>query len=1225
MPTIGVADILVVPVFKDLQKKVGKELDAAASSAGDSAGQSLGSKLTGAVGGFMSGTMKAAGIAGGLTVGAAFGTALAKGFGRLQAIEEAKAKLSGLGHSAETVQGIMNDAMAAVKGTAFGLGDAASVAAGAVAAGVKPGKDLERTLKLTGDAATIAGVGMGEMGAIFNKVSASNKIQGDVIAQLNDAGIPIIQLLGKELGKSAEETVNLASQGKINFETFQNAMEKGLGGAALKSGETLRGAFKNTIASVGRIGASLLSGVYPKIQQFFAGAINWLKPLEEGAKIAGAAIGDFLDKALSGAKAIWDLVVGGDFTPKFREIFHVEEDSQLVDFLLRVRDGAQGLYDLMVKGDYTGKLAAAFGWQEDSKFVDFLLTVREEVKKIPDALGQVIGAAKDVAKWLWDMREPIVVIAGLIAFTLIPHWIALGVEAIASAAKQAQAWATSKGAAVKGAFTHSWAVVVMVAGWVSMAAAAVSSGAITAAIWLMYQWDSVKAVAAMLVAKASIIGSWIAMAAQATVQAVKMAAAWVIALGPVGWAIGIIAALVAGFVWAYNNVGWFKDGVDAALKAVGDFFSWLWTDIIKPVFEGIGAVIQWVYESIIKPVFDGIMAAVRFVGDVFNWLYTNILKPVFDSAAVVLGGFYLLFRGIFQVVVSIIQNILAPLFMWWWNNVMVPVFQGIGSTIADWWNSAVSIFNGAVGFVRDVLAAVFTWFHDAIIKPVFDAIGAAISWVSDNVIKPVVDAWNLWFGTILPAAVNWLYNNVIKPVFDAIGNAINWVWLNVIKPTIDTWVYFFQNILGPAAKWLYETIIKPAFDGIGSAIKWVWENVIKPVFDTLSDFITKTIPKAFEDGVGFIKKFWDGLQEIAKAPVRFVVDTVINDGLIGAFNTVAGILPGVDKLPRVALPKGFMNGGYTGNGAKDEPAGIVHGGEFVFTKEQTRRAGVRNLYALADSLAGYMNGGFVNPLKQMIETQGYNRVHKGVDYAASVGTPVFATENGRVSWSGPGIAAPGVWGGNEIHVDGGSGIQTWFAHLSSMAVRVGEMVRAGQQIALSGNTGITSGPHLHFGTFAGGWPNDIDPHGYLGGAGIPSGGGFNPLAGIIDGLLSQFKSAFPAAGIMADIAVGIGKKLFSTVTDMITGGGKGSAIGDPALYDLGGILPPGVSQVVNRTGQPEAILNPQQWADIHRLAKLRSAGGRGDVIFKGPVGWDPDEVANRIETKRRDTFAAFGI
>ncbi|GAP53957.1 phage-like element PBSX protein XkdO [Arthrobacter sp. Hiyo6] len=283
---------------------------------------------------------------------------------------------------------------------------------------------------------------------------------------------------------------------------------------------------------------------------------------------------------------------------------------------------------------------------------------------------------------------------------------------------------------------------------------------------------------------------------------------------------------------------------------------------------------------------------------------------------------------------------------------MVESFTAIGATISDWWNFAVGIFNGAVGFVRDVFAAVFTWLYDSVIKPVFDAIGTAISWVWDNVIKPTMDAWVYMFQVTLPAVVNWLHDNVIQPVFDAIGNAISWVWLNVIKPVFDG-LGVALDAIGRAFGWLYDNAIKPAFDGIGNAIKWVWDNVIKPVFDTLSDFITKTIPKAFEDGVNFIKKFWDGLQEIAKAPVRFVVDTVINDGLIGAFNTVAGILPGIDKLPRVALPKGFMTGGYTGDGGKDEPAGIVHGGEFVFTKEQTRKAGIRNLYALADSLAGY--------------------------------------------------------------------------------------------------------------------------------------------------------------------------------------------------------------------------------------------------------------------------------
>jgi hypothetical protein len=64
--------------------------------------------------------------------------------------------------------------------------------------------------------------------------------------------------------------------------------------------------------------------------------------------------------------------------------------------------------------------------------------------------------------------------------------------------------------------------------------------------------------------------------------------------------------------------------------------------------------------------------------------------------------------------------------------------------------------------------------------------------------------------------------------------------------------------------------------------------------------------------------------------------------------------------------------------------------------------------------------------------------------------------------------------------------------------------------------------------------------------------------------------------------------------------------------------------IMNATRKPEAILNAQQWEDIHRLATTGNSG-RGDVIFKGNVGWDPDEVANRIETMRRDTFAAFGI
>ncbi|MCK7388898.1 hypothetical protein L8O36_07745 [Enterobacter bugandensis] len=55
----------------------------------------------------------------------------------------------------------------------------------------------------------------------------------------------------------------------------------------------------------------------------------------------------------------------------------------------------------------------------------------------------------------------------------------------------------------------------------------------------------------------------------------------------------------------------------------------------------------------------------------------------------------------------------------------------------------------------------------------------------------------------------------------------------------------------------------------------------------------------------------------------------------------------------------FDSGGYTGGGGKYQPKGVVHGGEFVFTKEATSALGVGNLYALMRGAQGYANGGYV--------------------------------------------------------------------------------------------------------------------------------------------------------------------------------------------------------------------------------------------------------------------------
>lgn len=249
---------------KDVRRELG-DVDTAAGKAGKSGGRRLSSGLaTGlkVVGGAVAGVTALVG-----------GLALTGGVSRALAIEDAQAKLKGLGHSTKSVEKIMDSALASVKGTAFGLGDAAGVAASAVAAGVKPGKDLTRTLSLIGDAATIAGTDMGDMGAIFNKVAGTGKIQGEVIAQLGERGIPILQLLSKELGVSTEDVQKLASQGKVSFADFQNAMESGMGGAALKSGETFRGSLANVRAALGRLGAVVATPALEALKGVFNDAI----------------------------------------------------------------------------------------------------------------------------------------------------------------------------------------------------------------------------------------------------------------------------------------------------------------------------------------------------------------------------------------------------------------------------------------------------------------------------------------------------------------------------------------------------------------------------------------------------------------------------------------------------------------------------------------------------------------------------------------------------------------------------------------------------------------------------------------------------------------------------------------------------------------------------------------------------------------------------------------
>ena len=119
---------------------------------------------------------------------------------------------------------------------------------------------------------------------------------------------------------------------------------------------------------------------------------------------------------------------------------------------------------------------------------------------------------------------------------------------------------------------------------------------------------------------------------------------------------------------------------------------------------------------------------------------------------------------------------------------------------------------------------------------------------------------------------------------------------------------------------------------------------------------------------------------------------------------------------------------------------------------------------------GYFTSGFgvrVSPTGEGVE-----RMHEGLDIANVVGTPIHAPANGTVIYSGKRNGY-----GQIVILDHGYGLETWYGHVSRLLVKQGQVIKRGQSIALIGNLGHSTGPHLHYEVRVHGIP--VDPLAYI--------------------------------------------------------------------------------------------------------------------------------------------------
>ena len=110
--------------------------------------------------------------------------------------------------------------------------------------------------------------------------------------------------------------------------------------------------------------------------------------------------------------------------------------------------------------------------------------------------------------------------------------------------------------------------------------------------------------------------------------------------------------------------------------------------------------------------------------------------------------------------------------------------------------------------------------------------------------------------------------------------------------------------------------------------------------------------------------------------------------------------------------------------------------------------------------------------KRTSPTKGASSNHKGIDWGVPTGTSIVAASGGTITKAG--------WGGGYgycVYIKHPNGVETRYAHMSKVLVSVGQTVKQGQKIGLSGNTGVSTGPHLHFELRIGGTP--VDPLDYF--------------------------------------------------------------------------------------------------------------------------------------------------
>ncbi len=783
---IGVAYVHVEPSGKGFGKSIEGDIGDAVNKASKKSSSTLISKIGGAFGKIGKvGTGAIATLAGGITALAAKG-----GFTRALNIENAQAKLKGLGHDSASVTEIMNDALASVKGTAFGLGDAATVAASLSASGIKEGDQLTKVLKTVADTAQISGRSLTDIGTIFGSVAARGKLQGDDMLQLMSSGIPVLQMLGKHLNKTSAEVSDMVSDGKIDFQTFADAMQEGLGGAAQSAGTTFTGALANVKAALSRLGETAATPVLNGLRGLFNQAIPLIDAFTAAVSPTLEKVGVGLQKGLEQAIPT--------VTAFFDKLGKSQTVQQFASYLASLKD------DLKELGSSLSGAAGAV-WNVISEPLSELYNqAKGQLPAVADGFKTLLHAVSGLLDYMSAHADAIIPLAkGISALILASK----GISAVSAGLKTVSGGLKAISATASGVEKTATAAFDMI-GKISDAGNA--AGALKQ---LAGSFNIVKAAQS----------AWSAVTKAAT--AVQLAFSAALDANPFILVIAGITAVVAALTWFFTQTETGKQ----LWNSFATWFTGIWNQIstaCQPALQAIGTFITQTMSQIQQIWQTGWTLITTILQNVWNTIGPIIMTAL---TAIITGiqTFITTITPLLQAGIQNIQTIFQTA-----TTIISTVWNGLWNTISTVvqgaWTIITTIINTALTVIQDIIQLAL-----AVVNGNWSAAWSAIQGIASAVwggIQGVVAAGVGMVSGVVSAACSTI-RSVWAALWNGVGSIVSNVWGGIVG-TVSNMV----GRVGSVVSGIGGTV-RSAVSGAGSWLVSAGRNIIQGLINGITGMV----------------------------------------------------------------------------------------------------------------------------------------------------------------------------------------------------------------------------------------------------------------------------------------------------------------------------------------------------------------------------------------------------